>query len=624
MMAKGASNCLFLSLLFLLIICSSAKLLKLPSLSPPGTLVGFSYHARGKTAAPSTRRTMSFLQMNKVSPSQIRVFVADHKVLSPLSNSGVSVDLYLNESLVENLRSSNLSAISWLKTHLLALLPHVDIKSIVVTRINDDFRGQTELIKLLSTLKSIHSLLSSFNLHREVKVSVAFSSSFLQNIKSKTFERDLRRIFGFIKKTGSSVIVEAVVDGEMSMGDQFVQSVIEGATLATSALPYNSVPIVLTMKSTAVPSPTEAAEFTAKVERCLANNIEITTRVAALYAEVSTMEDFVQNGHEGEEEQIFLSSRRELLSSVKETTHDVIIPPPTTALPTAPSSTSPVSIPPNNPTPTIVTVPSTNPITVTPTNPADTPAPIPTTTPVTVPSTNPNNPTVPITNPVTTPAPITVPGAQPVTNPVTTYPAPTGGVPVSTPVTNPVTPPATTNAPAIPGQSWCVARTGASETSLQAALDYACGMGGADCSQIQQGANCYNPNTPQNHASYAFNSYYQKNPAPTSCDFGGTATIVNTNPSSGSCIYPSSASQSTPTATPATSSSTAGAGVPGSVTPPSVLNSSTPGSATTTVFGSDTPPSVNTSTSMSAGLQPFMSCFILLTSSVAGVIFLDV
>ena len=117
------------------------------------------------------------------------------------------------------------------------------------------------------------------------------------------------------------------------------------------------------------------------------------------------------------------------------------------------------------------------------------------------------------------------------TNPVTTYPAPTGGVPVSTPVTNPVPPPATTNAPAIPGQCWCVARTGALETSLQAALDYACGIGGVDCSQIQQGANCYNPNTLQNHASYAFNSYYQKNPAPTSCDFGGTGTIVNTNPS---------------------------------------------------------------------------------------------
>ncbi|KAK8689313.1 hypothetical protein V6N13_088034 [Hibiscus sabdariffa] len=281
--------------------------------------------------------------------------------------------------------------------------------------------------------------------------------------------------------------------------------------------------------------------------------------VTALYVEASTMEAFV-------------SSRRFLLNSVKRASqHDIIFPP-------------------TNPTPTIVTVPATN--------PANMPAP------VTVPSTNPNNPTtVPITNPVTTPAPVAVPGAGPVTNPVTTYPAPTGGVPVSTPVINPVP---------LTGQSWCVARTGASQTSLQSALDYACGIGGADCSQIQQGANCYNPNTLQNHASYAFNSYYQKNPVPTSCDFGGTATIVNTNPSTGSCIFPSSGSQSTPIATPATST---GASVPGSVAPPSVLNSSTPGSgsAATSVFGSDTPPSFNTSASMSVGLRPTLSSSVILT-----------
>ncbi|PKU80473.1 Glucan endo-1,3-beta-glucosidase 1 [Dendrobium catenatum] len=81
------------------------------------------------------------------------------------------------------------------------------------------------------------------------------------------------------------------------------------------------------------------------------------------------------------------------------------------------------------------------------------------------------------------------------------------------------------------GQSWCVASPTASQTALQVALDYACGYGGADCSEIQAGANCYNPDTVKDHASYAFNSYYQKNPIPTSCDFGGTAIITNVNPS---------------------------------------------------------------------------------------------
>ncbi|KAF2324075.1 hypothetical protein GH714_006499 [Hevea brasiliensis] len=429
-----------------------------------GTQVGFSYNARGSIAASSLGRTLSFLELNKVSVPHIRVFIADHRVLSALSDSGVSVDLFLNQSLVENFTNARSSAILWLKTHVMTFLPRVNIKSITVG-------GGNDFSRLLSSLKLIHSVLSSSHFNSEVKK----------------------------------------------------------ATLASS-IPCNGVAVVMTVKSLIDPSAREVAQFAAKFSKSLENS-QIAGQITELYAEVSSMEDFSEKELKREHEQIFPSSHRELL---KTTSHDTINPP--------------VTVPQDNPTPTIVTVPATNPVT-TPSNPAYTPVPIPSTTPV-----------------------------MPVTNPVTTYPAPPVNVPVTTPVTNPVSPPATTNAPAIPGQSWCVAKPGASETALQSALDYACGMGGADCSQIQQEGSCYNPNTLQNHASYAFNSYYQKNPVATSCDFGGTAAIVNTNPSAGSCVFPlSSSSPSTPsTTTPSTTTPTPSTSTTNPTNPATTPSSSGP------------------------------------------------
>ncbi|KAI4311389.1 hypothetical protein MLD38_036291 [Melastoma candidum] len=81
------------------------------------------------------------------------------------------------------------------------------------------------------------------------------------------------------------------------------------------------------------------------------------------------------------------------------------------------------------------------------------------------------------------------------------------------------------NKEAVRGSTWCVARIDAGQQTLQKAIDYACGAGGADCSPLQPTGLCYLPNTLQAHASYAFNSYYQRRSmAPGSCDFAATAT----------------------------------------------------------------------------------------------------
>ncbi|XP_050233974.1 major pollen allergen Ole e 10-like [Mercurialis annua] len=85
---------------------------------------------------------------------------------------------------------------------------------------------------------------------------------------------------------------------------------------------------------------------------------------------------------------------------------------------------------------------------------------------------------------------------------------------------------------------WCVAKPSAADSIIKEALDYACGSG-ADCKPIQAYGPCFEPNTLVGHASYAFNSYWQKTKAAGgTCDFAATAIIVTVDPSFNNCHFP--------------------------------------------------------------------------------------
>ncbi|WOL15793.1 glucan endo-1,3-beta-glucosidase 3 isoform X1 [Canna indica] len=533
-----------------------------------GTSVGFSYDARKDIVAPlSAQRAL------------LKILVANPGAgdyLGSLRSTNISVNLFMRDIEAKELFQSKLSATSWLNKHLIDTPPSLSLDSIIVNS-----SGQA-LPSLLSTLYSIGASLKTFSLDKVTKISVMFSLSNLESLQ-RTHHKSLHRLMQILRSWDSPVVVEALVDGqEMILSDDFVRLTIEKAFSVCSLLPQLDVSIILVVKISVNPSPEAIAKFSDNVLKLLRSDALLSRRIAKLFIDIS---------HLRQVELMFPSLHieivnhgRELITATKATAHDVFTP-------VTNPVTAPITIPSTNPTPGVVTVPSTNPATAFPTNPTMSPVTIPPmnpiSTPITVPATNPfptpsTTPVVPVTNPATTPS--TYPTNPPFTNPVTTYPftPPTTTPSTIPPVTVPSTVPVT---PAISGQTWCVAKAGATDEALQLALDYACGLGGADCSAIQQTGSCYNPDTLQTHASYAFNSYYQKNPVATSCDFGGSAMLVNVNPSTGTCIFPSSSSSlssSIPASTTTTSS--------GGSTPGSVLNSNSP-IGPNSVFGSDNPTS---------------------------------
>ncbi|KAG6486678.1 mucin-2-like [Zingiber officinale] len=544
-------------------------LLGLHAFRSSGTLVGFSYDAGEEIASPLSSRGAIF-----------KIF------MEYLPSSDVSMSLCMNQHELMQILESKDWPTPWHRHNLLATLTELNIDSVIVRS------NGLDVPSLISALTSLRASLKIPGLGDSTRISVMFSLSTLGTLH-RTRRKSLQDLMQVLKEWESRVVVEAPVVGELSLGDQFVHSTVKMALSSCTYLPLLDVPTILVLKISENPEEVDMVKFVDLVSKFLKESLG-RGRIFGLFIDLSNHRQSKVETLGLKEELKFPSSHRVLLdhgrmlvTSTKTTIHDMYPP-------FANPVTTPITIPSTNPAPAVVTVPSTNPVTVFPTNPTVSPVTVPpwssvnpVSTPITVPATNPY-PTLPVTNPTTTPA--TYPMTPPVTNPATGYPF-TSPVTPSTvpPFTVPSTVPFT---PAVTGQTWCVAKSGVTDAALQIALDYACGIVVADCSTIQPTGSCYYPDSLQAHASYAFNSYYQRNPVPTSCDFGGTAMLVNVNPSSGTCNYPASSSSSSSSSTsslPAYNpSSTTPGSTPGSGS--SVLNTNSP-SGSNSIFGSNNPTS---------------------------------
>ncbi|KAL8228247.1 hypothetical protein R6Q57_015831 [Mikania cordata] len=80
-------------------------------------------------------------------------------------------------------------------------------------------------------------------------------------------------------------------------------------------------------------------------------------------------------------------------------------------------------------------------------------------------------------------------------------------------------------------EDWCIADEQTPEDELQRAMVWAC-ENGADCSKIETNQPCFEPNTIKDHASFAFNSYFQRMKAKgATCYFNSAALVTDLDPS---------------------------------------------------------------------------------------------
>ena len=405
------------------------------------------------------------------------------------SHSGLPIAVSVSSGDLHEVSSSVLMAETWLRTHVLAHYPATRVTTIVVGNTVLCQKGQEHKLSLvLPSLKNIHHSLTRWGLERDIKVSAAFSSGCLHP-ESTYFNGD------FAKK--------------------FTKPLLEFLHVTNSTYSLNPPPKFS-------PLPAETMSLVSSHSECM--------KKLGLF-ELNKVNVIVNTPKE-------INPMGRKLSSLNPALFD---PFPARPNPLPKTADSPlqssvgfsvpanVAKPPHSPQAQIASPPQISPPLVQIASPPQIASPL---------------------AQIVSPPHLSPPVAQVASPPHSSLSSAPGKPPVFEPASPPfgfTLPPCDpTYHPGAPSphigmihKLWCVAKPNVPSDTLQAAMDYACGDGGADCNDILPHGNCYNPDNVVAHASYAFNSYWQKHKRTGgTCDFGGTAMLIANDPSKlFPCIY---------------------------------------------------------------------------------------
>ncbi|KAG0627162.1 hypothetical protein M758_2G178500 [Ceratodon purpureus] len=522
-----------------------------------GGTMGVNYGTLGNNLPQPTQVAQLLLS---TSLRNVKIYNADKAIMQAFANTNMKLVVGIGTESIPLLASSSAAAQAWVQTNIAAYMPATQVTHLAVG--NEVFTTAPQMAsQLVPAMVNIHTALVNLKLDGQVKVGTPHnlqvldkswppsSGAFRANITN-----EVKALLSFLSSTGSPIMVNfypyfayrddpknvslnyALFQPDKGVTDvnsglhynNMLDAQLDAVYSAMTRFGYHSIPILIS--ETGWPSSGDPSEIAVSAANAQIYNQNLIKYVAASKGtplRPGTSVDayifalFNENMKPGPGSERFFG----LFNPDKSLVYNLGIVtttyPPSGGAP--PPFTSPIT-----PTPPTVYPPPSMPV-YPPTFPSPSPPP------VTYPP-----PSMPVYPPPSMPVyPPPFPSPSP---PAVTYPPPAVVYPPPTPVPTPVPPTPYANPSPVQngntGKTWCVAKPGSPDHEVTNALNFACGEGGADCGAIQAGGACYNPNTIVSHASFAYNTYYQKMGRNYwNCYFGGTGVITITDPSYSGCSF---------------------------------------------------------------------------------------